>query len=464
MRVFLRARRGGGTGDVHDTQRNSPWDASFRSYAGPAGGLAITPPHGENASLRTSHHRVHRHTGTAHLSTILKTTPFHARTAPLVRAQTWRRWAGHQVASGYEPHPEHEYASIRNSAALIDVSPLYKYRIGGRDAARLLDRMVTRNVMKCAVGQVLYTPWCDAHGKVIDDGTISRLDERTFRLTSAEPNTRWLAMNAVGLDVTIEDVSAQTGALALQGPLSRAILQQLTGADIAALKYFRLVHTTIRDIPVTISRTGYTGDLGYELWVDAERAVPLWDALIEAGTPYGITPAGIWALDIARIEAGLIMLDVDYFSSHHTIIDDQKSSPFEINLGWAVSSEKGPYNGRRVLRAEKTRPPAWGFVGLDVRWESLESIYAARALPPQLPTVAWRVSAPVYKDGKQVGYATSGCWSPLLKKYIALAHIRAPHFTPGTRVGFEITVEHERKLAAATIVQLPFLDLPRKKQ
>jgi aminomethyltransferase len=394
----------------------------------------------------------------------LKTTPFHARTAPLVRAQTWRRWAGYQVASAYEPHPDREYAAVRNAAALLDVSPLYKYRVSGPDAARLLDRMVTRDVGKCHVGQVLYTPWCDAHGKVIDDGTISRLDEHTFRLTSAEPNLRWLSMNSVGLEVSIEDVSERTGALALQGPLSRAILQQLTPADLTALKYFRLVHTTVRDIRVTISRTGYTGDLGFELWVDADRATDLWDALIQAGTPYGITPAGIWALDLARIEAGLVMLDVDYFSAHRAVIEDQKSSPFELNLGWTVSADKGPYNGRRALRAEKARGPAWGFVGLDVDWESLEKIYAERGLPPQLPAVAWRTSAPVYKDGKQIGYATSGCWSPLLKKYLALAHVVAPHFHPGAAVELEVTVEHHRKRADAVVRRLPFFDPPRKKE
>jgi aminomethyltransferase len=394
----------------------------------------------------------------------LKTTPFHARTAPLVRAQTWRRWAGYQVASAYEPHPDREYAAVRNAAALLDVSPLYKYRVSGPGAARLLDRMVTRDVSKCRVGQVLYTPWCDAHGKVIDDGTISRLDEHTFRLTSAEPNLRWLSMNSVGLEVSIEDVSERTGALALQGPLSRAILQQLTPADLTALKYFRLVHTTARDIRVTISRTGYTGDLGFELWVDADRATDLWDALIEAGTPYGITPAGIWALDLARIEAGLVMLDVDYFSAHRAVIEDQKSSPFELNLGWTVSADKGPYNGRRALRAEKARGPAWGFVGLDVDWESLEKIYAERGLPPQLPAVAWRTSAPVYKDGKQIGYATSGCWSPLLKKYLALAHVVAPHFHPGAAVELEVTVEHHRKRANAVVRKLPFFDPPRKKE
>src|SRR5688500_16811678 len=173
---------------------------------------------------------------------LLTSTPCHARTAPLVRAQTWRRWAGFQIASAYEPHPDREYAAVRNAAALFDVSPLYKYLIAGPDAARLLDRMVTRDVTTCRIGQVLYTPWCDAHGKVIDDGTISRLDESTFRLTSAEPNLRWLAMNAVGLDVRIDDMSERTAALALQGPLAGAILQQLS-PDLGALRYFRLART-----------------------------------------------------------------------------------------------------------------------------------------------------------------------------------------------------------------------------
>ena len=394
---------------------------------------------------------------------MLKTTPFHERTAPLVRAQTWRRWAGFQVASAYDPHPDREYAAVRSAAALFDVSPLYKYRIGGPDAARLLDRMVTRDVTKCAVGQVLYTPWCDADGKVIDDGTISRLDERTFRLTSAEPNVRWLWMNGVGLDVTIEEISARTAALALQGPLSRTILQHLTPADLSQLRYFRLVHTTLRDIPVTISRTGYTGDLGYELWVDAERAVPVWDALMACGAGYGITPAGIWALDIARIEAGLVMLDVDYYSAHHALIEDQKSLPDEINLAWTVNLDKGPYNGRRALRRTRAGKQAWSFVGIEVDWESMERLYAARGLPPHLPNVAWRTSAPVYRNGEQIGYATSGCWSPLLKRSLALAHLEAPHFAAGTPVQIEVTVEHRRERADAVVRTLPFYDPARKR-
>ena len=394
---------------------------------------------------------------------MLKTTPFHARTAPLVRAQTWRRWAGYQVASAYDPHPDREYAAVRNAAALFDVSPLYKYLIRGRDAVRLLDRMVTRDVTKCAVGQVLYTPWCDTHGKVIDDGTVSRLDDTTYRLTSAEPNIRWLAMNGVGMDVTIEEVSARTAALALQGPLSRTILQQLTPADVGKLKYFRLVQTTVRDIPVTISRTGYTGDLGYELWVDAERAVALWDALMACGESFGITPAGIWALDLARIEAGLVMLDVDYYSAHHALIEAQKSFPDEINLAWTVNLDKGPYNGRRALRKARAGKQAWAFVGIEVNWESLERLYAARGLPPHLPNVAWRASAPVYRDGEQIGYATSGCWSPLLKRSLALAHIQAPHYEPGTRVEIEVTVEHHREQADAVVRKLPFYDPERKR-
>jgi aminomethyltransferase len=394
---------------------------------------------------------------------MLKTSPFHSRTAPLVRAQTWRRWAGYQMASAYDPHPDREYAAIRNAAALIDVSPLYKYRITGRDAARLLDRMITRDMTKLAVGQVYYTPWCDAHGKVIDDGTVSRLAEGVYRLTSADSSLRWLHMNSVGMDVAIEDVSESMGALSLQGPLSRDLLQTLTPADLAKLKYFRLVETQVRDIPVTISRTGYTGDLGYEIWVDVARAEALWDALIAAGTPYGIVPAGVWALDIARIEAGLIMLDVDYFSAHHALIEARKSSPYEINLGWAVSAKKGPFNGRRALAAERARGAAWSFVGLDIDWESFEQLFRAHKLPPHLSNIAWRASAPVYKNGMQIGYATSGCWSPLLKKSLALAHLRAPHFAPGTPVEMEITVEHQRQKASARVRKLPFYDPERKK-
>ncbi len=391
-------------------------------------------------------------------ATVLRETPFHPRTSALCVSRAWRRWAGHVVASSYELVHDREYHAIRSSAALLDVSPLYKYLVTGRDAARLLDRVVTRNVAKASVGQVLYTPWCDAEGKVIDDGTVSRLGEQTFRLTSAEPNLRWLHLNATGLDAAIQDVSQSTAALALQGPNARAILQQLTDTDLTGLKYFRVMPCTLRGTPVTVSRTGYTGDLGYEIWVDAARALPLWDALIEAGTPYGITPTGILALDMARVEAGLILLDVDYISAHRALIEGQKSSPFELNLGWTVALDKERFVGRSALVAEAARAPSWRLVGLDVDWVSLERLYADVGLPPRLPTTAWRVSVPVYAGGAQVGYATSGCWSPLLKQYVALAHVR-----PGTPLAMEVTVEHHRKLAGARVVSTPFYNPERKR-
>jgi aminomethyltransferase len=395
----------------------------------------------------------------------LKTTPFHARTGPLSEGQAWRRWAGYVVASSYELSHDREYHAIRNSAALFDVSPLFKYLITGKDAARLLDHVVTRNVAKAKVGQVLYTPWCDHDGKQIDDGTISVLDERTFRMTAADPTLRWLSLNASGLDVTLEDVSERTAALSLQGPSSRDILQRAAERDLSALKYFRLTSAKIRGIPVTISRTGYTGDLGYEIWVDAAQAVPLWDAIVETGAPYGITPAGMLALDVARIEAGLLLIEVDYFSSRHAFIEAQKSSPLELGLGWTVATDKERYNGQEALAAERVRGPSWQFTGLTVDWDSLAKLYADVGLPPRLPTQAWRTSVPIYQRGghRQVGYATSGGWSPLLKRYMALAHLESASATPGTELRIEITVEHRRKQATARVTQLPFFNPERKR-
>ena len=398
---------------------------------------------------------------------MLKTTPFHARTAPLVLGQTWRRWAGYGVASSYDWLHDREYAAIRNAAALLDVSPLYKYHITGRDAARLLDRMVTRNVAKLKDGQVMYTGWCDAHGKMMDDGTISCLGEGRYRLTSADPSYRWLHQNAFGLDVRIDDVSGIVGALALQGPLAREVLVHATedasDSSIANLKYFRVAPARISAIDVEISRTGYTGDLGYEIWIPASDALHVWDALMRAGADYGLTPTGIWALDAARIEAGLVMADVDYTGAHHAVIESQKSSPFELSLDWTVNLDKGPFNGRDALAAEHQRGPAWRFVGIEVDWDSFEALFAAVGLSPSLPTIAWRTSVPIYRSGKQIGYASSGCWSPLLKKYIALAHIEAPHFAPDTSVEIEVTVEHQRKRANAWVRKLPFFDPERKK-
>jgi aminomethyltransferase len=391
---------------------------------------------------------------------MLKTTPFHQRTAALCASHAWRRWAGHIVASSYELSHEREYHVIRTAAALFDVSPLYKYLVRGRDAARLLDLVITRNVLKASVGQVLYTPWCDHAGKVIDDGTVARLDEQLFRMTAAEPNLRWLEDNAVGLDVDIADVSDSIAALSLQGPAAGSIVQSL-GAP--PLKYFRIAPATLRGIPVTVSRTGYTGDLGFEIWTDREHALALWDALIDAGRGHGIMPAGMLALDVARIEAGLMLIDVDYVPARKAFIDSQLSSPFELDLAWAVNLDKERFIGRQALAAEKERGPQWQFVGIELEWNSLERLYAEVGLATRLPSAAWRMSVPLHADGEQVGYATSGGWSPLLKKYLALAHLRSPWNAIGTALEMEITVEHRRKRASARVVKKPFFDPPRKR-
>jgi aminomethyltransferase len=365
------------------------------------------------------------------------------------------------VASSYELSHEREYHAIRSAAALFDVSPLYKYLVRGRDAARLLHHVVTRDVGAMKIGQVAYTPWCDAAGKVLDDGTIARLDDTTFRMTSAEPNLRWLHDNALSLDVTIEDVSESIAALSLQGPASRLILEQL--GSVPALKYFRLSEASLKGIPVSISRTGYTGDLGFELWTQKENALALWDALIEAGTPYGIVPAGMLALDVARIEAGLMLIDVDYVPARKALIEAQTSSPFELDLGWTVNLKKERFVGREALAAEASRGPQWQFVGIEIEWSSLERLYAEVGLATRLPAAAWRTSVPIYAGTEQAGYATSGGWSPLLKKYIALAHLRSAWAKPGTPLDIEITVEHRRKRAAARVVEKPFFDPERKR-
>lgn len=394
---------------------------------------------------------------------MLPGTPFHSRTKPLCQPQNWRRWSKYLVAGSYELTPEREYWAIRNSAALLDVSPLFKYLLSGPDATRVLNRIVTRDISKCAINQVMYTPWCDERGHVLDDGTVSRLGENVYRVTSADPNYRWFCENAYGMNIRLEDISETTAALALQGPNSRVILSQISDVKLDELAYYRLTPTRLHGIGVTISRTGYTGDLGYEIWLNSLDAEAIWDMLITAGNPYGILPAGILALDIARIEAGLILIETDYTSARNAIIEAQKSTPFELGMKWAVALGKENFVGKRALLEQKSRGVQWQFVGIEIDWDSLEQIYAFKGLPPQLPGTAWRTSTPVYVGSGQVGYASSGVWSPLLKKYIALAHVRARHATPGAQVEMEVTVEHERKRARATVVKLPFFDPVRKK-
>jgi aminomethyltransferase len=287
-------------------------------------------------------------------------TPFHPSTSTLCKTQEWRDWSGFLSAGTYQPSYEFEYYAIRTAAALIDVSPLFKYEVSGPDASRLLDRVMTRDIQRCKVGQVMYTPWCDDAGKVVDDGTVQRISEDRFRVTAADPNLRWFQDCGEGMDAVVTEVSEGLAALAIQGPLSRTILKQVvTGADLDSLGYFRLTQGAAGGISLTITRTGYTGDLGYELWVQPASATRLWNLLMNAGRGYGLIPAGIIALDIARIEAGLLLIEVDYKSSRKALIPDHLSSPFEVGLGWAVNLEKANFVGRSALAAEqdgKARP------------------------------------------------------------------------------------------------------------
>ena len=395
---------------------------------------------------------------------MLRKTPFHSRTSALCESYNWRNWAGYVVPSSYQLVPELEYHAIRNAAALIDVSPLYKYDIQGRDAARLVSKLVTRNTAKCTVGQIMYTPWCDDAGKTIDDGTVWNLGNGAYRITSADANLRWFEDNAIGMDANVRDVSEDLGALALQGPTSRAILADAADGAVGGLRYFRFTQGRLDGIPVTVSRTGYTGDLGYEVWVDRSDAERAWDALVERGTAHGMTPAGNLALDIARIEAGFILSEVDYVPARKAMIDAQRYSPLELALDWTVSFDKGPFVGRRALAEEAQHGPPRRIVGLEIDWPSVERLYDAAGLPPQPPHLAWRSSIPVYSGARTAGRATSGCWSPALKKYIVLATVASQFAPVGTRLEMEITIEGERKRAPATVVRKPFFDPPRKRE
>jgi len=391
-------------------------------------------------------------------------TAFHPRTAPLNRKMQWREWSGYFASSVYADFHDIEYNAIREAAALIDVSPLYKYLVSGPDAMRLVDRVITRDATKLPVGGVYYTPWCDENGKVVDDGTVHRLDDQRYRWTAADPQLRWLRQNSAGLDVTIRDETEATAALALQGPLARDVLEAATGTSFADLRYFRRRPAKIGRTAIDVSRTGYTGDLGYELWMPTERAVGVWDALVKVGGAYGLRPAGMVALDVVRLEAGLILLEVDYTSARHALNPEQHYSPFEIGLGRLVNLEKGDFVGRLALEREaRAGGPPRRLVGLQLDWYDIEGLYDAQGLPPAISPSVDRSPVPVFAGARQVGRATSHGWSPILKQAIALASVAPTYEALGTRLAMEWTVEGRRGRVGATVVELPFLDLPRKR-
>lgn len=389
-------------------------------------------------------------------------TPFHDRTLALCQSLNYRDWAGYYAVSSYETHHEHEYNAIRNGAALIDISPLFKYLTTGRDAVSLVDRVITRDARRLQPGQVIYTPWCNEHGQVLDDGTVTRVGEQAFRWTAAEPNLRWLRQQSAGLDVQIDDVSEQVAALALQGPTSAGLLQSVADVDISALKYFRMTTGTIAGVAVDVSRTGYTGDLGYEVWMPRDDATRVWDALVQAGPAYALRPVGMLALDVARIEAGLLLIDVDFVSARKAVTPSQIYSPFQLGLGRLVDFNKERFIGRDALAAERAVAPKRRIVGVTVDWPAVERLYEAVGLPPMAQAVASRVAVPVYAGGRQIGRMTSSTWSPVLKKMIGLATVNAGHMAAGSRVEVEHTVDAVRHRVPAVVTATPFFNPSRK--
>jgi aminomethyltransferase len=390
-------------------------------------------------------------------------TPFHPRTSTLCTSLRWKEWAGYHAVCSYDTCHEPEYMAVRHAAGLLDVTPLYKFDVRGRDATEFLCYVTARNIARLKVGQVGYGCWCDEDGKVLDDGTVTRWDENDYRVTSADPSFAWLSRHARGFDVAIEDVSTDLAALALQGPTSRAILQDACGGDVGTLGFFRAMRARLAGVDIDITRTGYTGDLGYEVWIPKEHALTVYDALTESGRPHGMLPMGLDALDVCRVEAGFILIGVDYFSARRCLIEAQKSSPYEIGLGWTVHLKRDNFIGREALAAEKRDGSDWALIGLEIDWEELERLFDAHGLPPQLPTSAWRTAVPVHAGEVQVGRATSGAWSPLLKQNLALASVQTRHSAPGTRLSIEVTVEFERKHVAATVRKPPFFDPERKR-
>jgi aminomethyltransferase len=392
-------------------------------------------------------------------------TPFFPRTSALCTSMKWKEWAGYYAVCSYDTFHGPEYIAFRNSAGLLDVTPLFKYRVSGPDAATFLSRIMVRDITKLGVGRVSYCCWCNDLGKVIDDGTVMRRAEHEFFVTSADPSFSWFARFRRGYDIELIDISDQIAGLALQGPTSRDILKHVCDADLDSLKYFSTAKAKADGFDLYISRTGYTGDLGYELWVENEHALKLWDAVMDAGRNYDIRPAGLDALDVTRVEAGLILKDVDYFNALHALIDNRTSSPYEISLGWTVNLNREPFNGQAALQAEQQQGSKWAIVGLDIDWPQIEELYYKCGLPPEIGSHAWRSSIPIYTDKSkkiQAGYATSGTWSPLLKKNIALATVEKKYDVIGSELQFEVTVEHKRHTVSALVSKTQFYNPERK--
>jgi aminomethyltransferase len=397
---------------------------------------------------------------------MIRTTPFHPRTSALNQTGLWQHWSGHLAATRYQSSDKFEYFAVRNAAGLFDTSPLYKYRIAGRDAERFLSGMLARDIRACPAGNAQYTTWLDERGFVLEDGVIQHRAPDEYLLTSAEPNFAWFADRIGRLAVTLEEVSLDVGALALQGPRSRDLLVDLVPA-VARLPFFGLTAGTIAGRPVTVSRTGYTGDLGYEVWMESPDALAVWDALWDAMDGHGVLPYGMGALYMLRIEAGLMLLGVDFDSSRFAFNDAHRSTPLELGWRWmfkGLAVDDRPFIGRRALEREiADRASRWSMVGLVVDWEDYDRVYTAAGLIPPKDHRPLHEDWMVYDDERRrVGYASSVMYSPVLQRHIALARVRPDLGKPGTRAFLEFTVDHHYEQVAAHVARLPLYNPERK--
>lgn len=392
-------------------------------------------------------------------------TPFHARTSALNSGQAWKEWAGKLAASNFDRHSEREYFSFRHTAGLLDVSPLYKIDVTGPDAAAFLGMLFTRDIEKMTPGQVVYGCLCDHSGNTLDDGTVSRIGRDLYRLTSSEPWLHWLHDHARGFSVNIVDTTDEIAALALQGPRARAILNSAVDFDLDKMRFFRVRPMKLNGHDVVVSRTGYTGDLGYEIWMANDSALPVWDAIVEAGHPHGLEVVGLDALDVTRIEAGFVLQGVDYKTSRACVSEFQKMTPFEIGLGKTVDfKDREAFIGQARLQEQAEKGTDWDLVGIEVDWAAIEALHEEEGIPPHLAPVACRNPAGLfdYSGETQVGQVTSSVWSPLLKRYIALATVQKGSAALGTDLRMQYTVDFWRRDVECSVVERPFFDPERK--
>ncbi len=397
---------------------------------------------------------------------MIRTTPFHDRTSAANTAGLWEHWSGYLVAQKYQLSEKFEYFAIRNSAGLFDSSPLYKYRVHGPDAEAFLAGVLARDIRTCAVGHGQYTAWLDDRGFVVEDGVIFRIAADDYLLTCAEPNQAYFTAFIGRHRVTIEDVSEASAVLSIQGPKSRDILGSLA-PQVCDLPYFGLASATIAGANVTISRTGYTGDLGYELWIPADKAVAVWDAVADASAGRGVIPFGMIALYMARIEAGLLLLDVDFGSSRFAWTDANRSTLVELGLGWMVrdlAADDRTFVGRAALERElRDKSSRWKLTGLVLDWQDYDRHYDAAGLIPPKDHTPIQDEYYVYDDaGTQLGYATSLMYSPMLQRHIALARVPLDRTKPGSRVKLELPVNHRYEYFDAAVSRLPLYNPDRR--